>query len=120
MRKILVIIESPYAGDVATNLAYARACLRDSLERGEAPIASHLLHTQVLDDTIPADRECGIDAGTAWIRVCDLMACYIDKGYSQGMVCAARLAHHLGKRVVIRSLLGGPQHPIDVDILDPS
>src|SRR5690606_21487830 len=38
-----VIVESPYAGDVETHVAYARAALRDCLSRGEAPIASHLL-----------------------------------------------------------------------------
>ena len=38
-----VIVESPYAGDIETNVAYARAALRDCLSRGEAPIASHLL-----------------------------------------------------------------------------
>jgi len=32
-----VIVESPYAGDVARNVEYARACVRDSLQRGEAP-----------------------------------------------------------------------------------
>jgi hypothetical protein len=41
-----VIIESPYSGDVETNVAYARAALRDCLSRGEAPLASHLLYTQ--------------------------------------------------------------------------
>ena len=39
----LVIVESPYAGDVEANEEYARQCVRDSLMRGEAPIASHLL-----------------------------------------------------------------------------
>ena len=37
-------------------MEYARACLRDSLLRGEAPIASHLLYTQPvasLDDSDP-------------------------------------------------------------------
>lgn len=42
----LVILESPYAGNIEKNVAYARACVRDSLSRGEAPIASHLLYTQ--------------------------------------------------------------------------
>ena len=42
----LVIFESPYAGDVEANTEYARRCVRDSLMRGEAPIASHLLYTQ--------------------------------------------------------------------------
>lgn len=29
----LVILESPYAGDVEANVAYARRCVRDSLLR---------------------------------------------------------------------------------------
>lgn len=51
-RMILVIIESPYAGDVDRNLEYLRAAMRDCLKRGEAPFASHALYTQpgVLDD----------------------------------------------------------------------
>ena len=61
-----VILESPYAGDIQRNIKYARECLKDSIKRGEAPIASHLLYTQVLDDNIPEERQHGIDAGLAW------------------------------------------------------
>lgn len=66
----LVIIESPFAGDVEKNIRYARACVRDSLLRGESPIASHLLYTQegILNDDVPAERQHGIDAGLAWRR----------------------------------------------------
>lgn len=39
-----VILESPYAGEVKLNAAYAQLCMRDSLLRGEAPIASHLMY----------------------------------------------------------------------------
>lgn len=39
-----VIVESPYAGDVIRNVEYARAAMRDCLQRGEAPFASHLLY----------------------------------------------------------------------------
>ena len=37
----LVLVESPFAGDVEKNLAFARACLHDCFIRGEAPFASH-------------------------------------------------------------------------------
>ena len=37
-----VILESPYAGEAERNVAYARRCVRDCLQRNEAPIASHL------------------------------------------------------------------------------
>ena len=82
-----VIIESPYAGDIERNVNYARLCLKDSLSRGEAPIASHLLYTQegVLDDTIPAERSLGINAGLAWIEVADKHVFYTDYGMSNGM-----------------------------------
>lgn len=86
----LVIIESPYAGDIEANVAYARACLRDSLNRGEYPIASHLLYTQpgVLRDEEPAERQWGIDAGLAWRRVADRAVFYIGRGWSGGMQAA--------------------------------
>jgi len=83
----LVIIESPYAGNVSMNLRYLRACLRDSLNRGEAPYASHGLYTQegVLDDSIPEERMQGIHAGFAWRQVAHLTAVYGDLGVSDGM-----------------------------------
>lgn len=85
----LVILESPYAGDVEANVAYARACLLDSLRRGEAPIASHLLHTQVLDDTAPEERALGIAAGLAWRTVPGVLPVfYVDRGWSRGMLAA--------------------------------
>lgn len=86
-RPALVVLESPYAGDVEANLAYARACVADSLARGEAPIASHLLYTQpgILDDADPAERALGIAAGHAWIGVASKLVVYTDLGISRGM-----------------------------------
>lgn len=82
-----VVIESPFSGDTETNIAYARACMRDSLLRGEAPLASHLLYTQegILDDTVLNEREQGMEAGIAWSQLADLCAVYIDLGVSLGM-----------------------------------
>lgn len=84
----LVIIESPYAGDIIVNVAYAKSCLLDSLRRGEAPIASHLLYTQVLKDSIPEERTMGIEAGLAWSKVADLRIFYLDLGWSNDMLAA--------------------------------
>lgn len=83
----LVIIESPYAGEIEANVAYARTAMRDSLNRGEAPIASHLLYTQpgILCDELPDERRLGIDAGLAWRRVAEYAVFYIDRGWSSGM-----------------------------------
>ncbi|MBA8821400.1 hypothetical protein FHW00_003755 [Ochrobactrum sp. P6BSIII] len=103
-RKPLVIIESPYGGDVVRNTAYARACLLDSLRRGEAPIASHLLHTQVLDDLRPDERELGIEAGLAWYRVAERCVIYEDLGISNGMRAGIARAYDHGVPWEFRSL----------------
>lgn len=104
----LVVIESPFSGDVATNIAYARACVRDSLLRGEAPIASHLLHTQdgILRDDVSDERSMGMEAGWAWFRVCDLVAVYTDRGLSGGMKAGIERARSFGKAVEFRVIPG--------------
>jgi hypothetical protein len=100
-----VIIESPLSGDMAKNQRYARKCLKDSLLRGEAPYASHLLYTQVLDDTVPEEREMGIKAGFEWGKVADMVAVYTDLGISKGMEQGIENARKNGLKVVYRSLL---------------
>lgn len=104
----LVILESPYAGDVERNVAYARACLADSLQRNEAPLASHLLYTQpgVLNDDEPDERTLGIKAGLAWGAAAELTAVYTDRGISGGMEYGIRSAITAGRWVEYRSLGG--------------
>jgi len=111
--KPIVIIESPYAGNVELNVRYARACMRDSLLRGEAPYASHLLYTQpgVPRDEVPEDRELGITAGFAFRRVADVIAVYTDLGISSGMQRAIDLEQPISRfqprsRLQMRSLHG--------------
>lgn len=101
-----VIIESPYAGDVRTNTDYARACVRDSLQRGEAPIASHLLYTQpgILADGVPAERALGIAAGLEWGKVAEATVVYIDRGISRGMGLGIAAAKQDGRPVEYRCL----------------
>lgn len=102
----LVILESPYAGDVEANLAYARECMRDCLLRGEAPYASHLLYTQpgILDDTIKDERLLGMKAGMAWGAKASKTVVYIDMGISSGMFYGIEMAKKAGRPVEYRSL----------------
>jgi hypothetical protein len=102
----LVILESPFAGNVEENIKYARACVRDSLSRGEAPIASHLLYTQdgVLDDDVPEERQWGIDAGLAWKKVADKSVVYTDRGISRGMEYGIKAAKNAGLPIEFRNL----------------
>lgn len=101
-----VIIESPYAGDIEANTAYARACVRDSLARGEAPIASHLLYTQpgILRDDVPDERARGIAAGLAWGMMAHVTVVYTDLGISGGMRQGVEAAERAGRPIEFRSL----------------
>lgn len=90
-----VMVESPYAGDVKANEAYARRCMKDSLDRGEAPMLGHLLYTQVLDDKVPDERRKGIEADKAWLCVSSKVVLYVDRGVSSGMTEAVTLATEL-------------------------
>jgi len=102
--KPLVIIESPYAGDFERNKKYCRRCLKDSLEKDEVPFASHLLYTQVLDDTIPKERKLGMEAGFAVTSRSDFTAVYQDYGLSNGMLAGIGVATQMGHEVVYRNI----------------
>jgi hypothetical protein len=104
MRK--VIMESPFAGDIAENIKYARLCLRDCLLRGEAPFASHLLYTQdgVLNDTIPEERHHGIEAGLCWGSVAEATVVYTDRGVSRGMEYGIKNAEEHNRPIEYRSI----------------
>ena len=103
----LIIIESPYAGDTDKNIDYARKCMADSLQRGEAPFASHLLYTQdgVLNDSIPSERLLGIKAGLAWGAFADVTAVYTDLGISSGMEYGIQNSIKAGRQIEYRSIL---------------
>lgn len=115
----IVIIESPYAGDVKKNEKYAREAMRDCLLRGEAPYASHLLYTQpgVLDDNIPDERTLGIEAGFEFRALAAKTVVYKDLGYSRGMILGIENSKKRGIPVEERTLCGW--EPKEVVILDP-
>ena len=108
-----VIVESPYAGDVEGNAAYARRAMYDCLKRNEAPLASHLLYTQVLDDTDPTERERGIEAGLAWGAAADATVVYADRGISRGMVAGILRARDERRPVEVRML--DLDRPVQID-----
>lgn len=103
---LLTLIESPYAGDIEKNVSYAKLCVHDCLDRAEAPYASHLFFTQkgILDDNVPWQRDLGIEAGLAWGAKADIVAFYIDHGWSKGMLNALRAHKIKGKRIELRAL----------------
>jgi hypothetical protein len=108
MRRVLV--ESPYKARTFIgrwlNRRYARACLRDCIERGEAPFASHLLYTQrgILHDGDPVERQRGIVAGLIWGKAADATVVYTDRGVSEGMKRGIVSAQEQGRPIEYRNL----------------
>ena len=100
----LVILESPYAGNIDKNVEYAKACMLDSFSRGEYPFASHLLYTQVLNDNIPDDRALGIAAGLEWGKHAEATVVYLDYGISEGMKKGIENAKKEGRKVMYRNI----------------
>lgn len=102
MKRTLLL--SPYSGAVERNMLYARAALLDSISRNEAPLASHLLYPQVLDDTISRERELASDMEGEWLRVSDQVVAYQDYGITDGMELTLRKAAQLGLPVSYRTI----------------
>jgi hypothetical protein len=103
MRK-RVMIESPYAGDTAANLAYLQRCVEDSLSRDEAPFASHGFYTAYLHDDQPEQRALGIACGYAWLFAAELVVFYCDRGMSPGMMEALKYSAQYNLPVMFRWL----------------
>jgi hypothetical protein len=101
---MIVIIESPFAGNRETNIRYAKRAMLDSLRRGEAPFASHLLYPQVLEDSLPAERELGMLAGFKFYSFAALCAVYNDMGVSPGMLRGIDVAMKAGIKLEYRSI----------------
>lgn len=104
----MVIVESPFRATAERSqelhLIYLNHCIADSIERGEAPYASHAIMPLVLNDDDPADRLRGIMAGWRWGDHADLVAVYRDLGISEGMKLSIQHYEAIGKPVEWRAL----------------
>lgn len=107
-----VILESPFRGktenEEAVNRAFAKACMLDSLRRGESPLASHLLWPGILDDADPLERRMGIEAGLAWGTAAEATVVYENLGISSGMEFGIARAAREGRPIERRSLDNWP------------
>lgn len=109
-RPMRVMIESPFAGAshtaISLNQLYAREALRDSLLRGEAPMAAHVLYAQsfVLDQDDPGEREIIAMAGASWLPFIERVVVYVDRGITPAMEAGIGRARELGIEVEERSI----------------
>ena len=93
---MIVIVESPFAGDMEQNRIYAIAACADCFRRGELPFASHLLYPQILNELDAKQREQGITAGYAFWPLARKIVFYTDNGWSEGMTRAKQRVDNLG------------------------
>jgi len=106
--KELVVIESPWKAESTTeqirNKTYALRCLKDSILRGEAPYASHLIYTQVLNEADDIERNLGMNIGFAWGSNATKTVVYQDYGITDGMNLGITRAIQEGRSVEVRSI----------------
>lgn len=65
-----VYVISKYAGNTKKNTKAAIAYCRYVIAKGKMPIASHLLYPQILDDSVPEERELGLSFGLSLLSDC--------------------------------------------------
>ena len=93
----LVYIASPYAGDVETNVQFAKAACRYAIGQGATPVAPHLLYPQILSDDIPEEREAGLRMGLRVLEACDEI-----------WLCGGRTTQGMGMELSAAEMLGIP------------
>lgn len=91
----LIYIASPYAGDIAGNTQFAIQCCQFAIQRVYTPVAPHLIYPQILDDTIPEQRELGLTLGYHLLAAC-----------SEMWVCGERISDGMAKEIHHAERLG--------------
>ena len=71
MESRMIYICSPYAGNTEDNTAFARQACGYAISQGAVPLAPHLLYPQILNDSIPEERETGIRLGLEILKRCE-------------------------------------------------
>ena len=110
--KKLIYVASPYAGDTEKNTEYAKQACRTVMEQGHAFFAPHLLYTAVLDDSIPEERQVGLEMGKAVLAKCDELWVFGSK-ISEGMAADISDAARLGRLIRHREVEVAQTHSSD-------
>lgn len=91
----LIYVASPFAGDMEQNIEYAKQACRAVMESGHAFFAPHLLYPSILDDTVPEERQLGIDMGLSMLSRCNELWVF-GETISAGMQAEIQEAQRIG------------------------
>lgn len=83
---------------------YAARATKDSLNKHESPLASHLFYYSVLNEKDPIERDIGLQSQLSWLRVADIVAVYVDFSITPGMKVAINSARLLQKKIEFRTI----------------
>lgn len=106
MENNMVYICSPYRGDTARNIEYAKELTRAAVAAGYAPITTHLYLTQALNDDNPEERRVGMAAGAEILHCCRYILVGGRYGVSEGMKVEIRQAKEEKKVFIFESKTG--------------
>lgn len=103
-----VLIVSPFMAEdysqSAKMVRYALRATRDSINKAESPLATHLFYSDVLSTRNPIERDLGLQAQLTWMKGCDIIAIYIDFGITPAMQVVINAAKLRNKRIEYRTI----------------
>lgn len=99
MKRPFVYICSPYRGNTVSNELKAREYCRKAYDAGYLPVAPHLLFPQFLNESMPEERENGLEMAKALLRRCRCIA-ICGEEISDGMMDEIMLANKLNMPVL--------------------
>lgn len=100
-----IFVCSPYRGNVRENVTTAQAIARYLVSKGDLPIVPHLYFPQFLDDSIPEQREMGIQFGLELMKDCDAVYVF-GSNITEGMRKEIIHATSIGKTIKYFDLQG--------------
>lgn len=95
----IAYICSPYRGMTERNRKYAKLLTSLAIEKGYAPVTTHLYLPYVLDDEIETERQQALKIGQEILKACDLMIVGTRYGISDGMRAEIELAKTMGLKI---------------------
>ena len=84
IKKRLVYICSPYAGDIDGNIEMAKRYARFAVSLGKIPIIPHLMYSRFLNEDDSKERKLGIAMGLVLVTICRELW-YFGDDVSKGM-----------------------------------
>ena len=103
MESRMIYICSPYAGNTEENIAFARQACGYAIRQGAVPLAPHLLYPQILNDSVPEERETGIRLGLEILERCEEL-----------WVCGDRILAGMKRGAAYAKARGNPVRQIPV------